>query len=89
MRRESLTVEERLLEDKARDKEEVKVDLPKEVKFIRADCLDLHEELSEDGQFDCVVDTLTLNSCYNREQLASEMRRLCKPGGLILLLERG
>ena len=43
----------------------------------------------EDDSFDSVVDTLTLNSVYNREVYASEIRRLCRPGGRILLLERG
>lgn len=40
-RRKNLTTEERMIEDKSRDKEEVKIELPKEVKLIRADCLDL------------------------------------------------
>lgn len=63
------------------------VTLPEKVKLMRADCLDL--DVFPDGSFDTVVDTLTLNSVYNREQHTSEIRRLCRPGGLILLLERG
>jgi hypothetical protein len=36
-----------------------------------------------------VVDTLGIHSCYDRKAYAKEMLRVCKPGGLILLLERG
>ena len=62
--------------------------LPEKVSLVRADCINL-EGHYEDESFDTIVDTLTLHSVYNREQLANEMRRLCKPGGHILLLERG
>ena len=55
---------------------------------MRADCVSLHSHF-EDGSFDTVVDTMTLHSAYNREMLADEMKRVCKPGGRILLLERG
>ena len=43
----------------------------------------------KDGEFDCVVDTFTLHSTYDRKQHATEIMRLCKPGGTILLLQRG
>ena len=62
--------------------------MPKNVKLVRADCLNLESHF-EDDSFDSVVDTLTLNSVYNREAYANEIRRLCRPGGKILLLERG
>ena len=62
--------------------------LPENIKLMRADCLSLHA-LFPDDSFDCVVDTLTLNSVYNRELLANEMKRVVRPGGRILLLERG
>lgn len=62
--------------------------LPKNVKLMRADCSNM-ESLFEDDSFDCVVDTMTLNSVYNRELHASEMKRIVRPGGTILLLERG
>ena len=62
--------------------------LPKNCKLKRADCLNLQSHF-DDGTFDTVVDSLTLNSVFNREQLADEMKRVCKPGGRILLLERG
>lgn len=62
--------------------------LPEKIKLIRADCHNLESQF-EDGSFDTVVDSLTLNSVYSRETLADEMKRVCRPGGLILLLERG
>lgn len=43
----------------------------------------------KDGDFDSIVSTFLLNSCYDRKAVASEMRRLCKKDGYILLLERG
>ena len=74
-------------EEAAKDNER-KPTLPAKVKLLRGDCLDM-SDMFEDGSFDCVVDTMTLNSCYNREKLASEMKRVCKPGGYILIMERG
>jgi SAM-dependent methyltransferase len=63
-----------------------KQNMPK-VRLIQGDCADLH--MFEDGEFDCVVDTLTLHSTYDRAQHGREIMRLCKKGGQILLLERG
>ena len=60
--------------------------MPK-VKLMQGDCADLH--MFEDGEFDCVVDTFTLHSIYDRTQHGREMMRVCKKGGYILLLERG
>ena len=60
---------------------------PRKVKLIRGDCLSLDQ--FKDGSFDCVVDTLTLHSCTDRELFANEIKRLCRPGGQILLMERG
>ena len=54
---------------------------------MRGDCHSL--DILKDDSFDCVVDTLTLHSCHSRELLANEIKRLCKPGGKIFLLERG
>ena len=59
----------------------------KSVKLMRGDCHNL--DTLKDDSFDCVVDTLTLHSCHSREQIANEIKRLCKPGGKIFLLERG
>ena len=59
---------------------------PRQVKLLLRDAMD---DLDDQGTFDCVVDTMTLHSCYDREALANQMKRSCKPGGTILLLERG
>lgn len=40
----------------------------------------------KDSSFDSVVDTFGLNYCYNPRKVLSEMRRVCKDDGLILLL---
>ena len=52
---------------------------PGKVKLVRGDCLSLDQ--FKDDSFDCVVDTLTLHSCTDRELFANEMKRLCRPGG--------
>ena len=62
--------------------------LPEKVKLVRADCTNM-DSLFPDDSFDCAVDTLTLNSVYNREMHANEIKRVVRPGGIILLLERG
>ena len=53
---------------------------------MQADCHDLP---FEDNQFDTVVDILTLQSCYDIETCFDEIKRVCKPGGQILLIARG
>ena len=60
---------------------------PGKVKLVRGDCLSLDQ--FKDESFDCVVDTLTLHSCSDRELFANEIKRLVRPGGYILLMERG
>ena len=74
--------------DLAKEEGSPKTTLPENIKLMRADCLSLHS-LFPDDSFDCVVNTLTLNSVYNRELLANEIKRVVRPGGHILLLERG
>ena len=54
---------------------------------MRGDCLNM--KTFEDGAFDCVVSTFLFNSCFDREALAEEIKRLCKKDGYILLMERG
>ena len=50
---------------------------------------DVHKTPFSDGSFDTVIDTFGLECSYNLEQAWSEMKRVTKPGGKILLLERG
>ena len=63
-----------------------RTNLPK-ITFLQADCQHLSQ--FQDDSFDCVVDTLTLHSTYDRKQHCAEMQRLCRPGGHILLMQRG
>jgi ubiquinone/menaquinone biosynthesis C-methylase UbiE len=58
------------------------------VKFVQADYLNGLPQYA-DGHFDCVVDTMTLSSAYDRTNQIQEMKRLCKSGGYVLLMERG
>lgn len=55
-------------------------------RLMQADCHDLP---FEDDKFDTVVDILTLQSCYDMDTVFSEMLRVCKPGGQILMIARG
>lgn len=50
---------------------------------------DIHKLPFDDGSFDTVVDTFGLECCYDVDKAYKEMKRLCKKGGKILLLERG
>lgn len=43
----------------------------------------------KEASFDTVIDSFGLECTYEMEKAWSEMKRLCKPGGKILLLERG
>jgi ubiquinone/menaquinone biosynthesis C-methylase UbiE len=51
--------------------------------------IDVHKIPFNDSSFDTVVDTFGLECCYDVEKAFSEMKRVCKPNGKILLLERG
>ena len=42
-----------------------------------------------EASFDTVLDCFGLECTYDMEKAWLEMKRLCKPGGKILLLERG
>lgn len=55
-------------------------------KLMQADCQNLH---FEDNQFDTVVDCLTLQSTYDVSTAFSEIKRVCKPEGKILIMARG
>lgn len=43
----------------------------------------------EDNSFDSVVDTFTLSSCFDKDAVVAEMIRVCRPGGKLLIMERG
>jgi demethylmenaquinone methyltransferase/2-methoxy-6-polyprenyl-1,4-benzoquinol methylase len=42
-----------------------------------------------DCQFDTIVDTFGLECSYDIERQYAELKRMVKPGGKILLIERG
>jgi ubiquinone/menaquinone biosynthesis C-methylase UbiE len=50
---------------------------------------DAHALPFKDNQFDTVVNTFTLESTYDHEQVLREMKRVCKNHGKILLISRG
>ena len=50
---------------------------------------DMHRTPFSDNSFDTVVDTFGLECSYDIQKAYSEIKRLTKPGGRILLLERG
>ena len=50
---------------------------------------DIHKTPFSDGSFDTIVDTFGLECCYDLDLAWAEMKRVTKPGGKILLLERG
>jgi ubiquinone/menaquinone biosynthesis C-methylase UbiE len=56
------------------------------VKFVEMDSTNL---LYNDESFDTIVDTFGLQSSYDYLQQYQEMKRVCKKGGKILLLEIG
>lgn len=41
------------------------------------------------NSFDCVVDTFGLESNFDPKEALGEMKRVCREGGLIFLLENG
>ena len=49
----------------------------------------MHKMPFENGSFDTIVDTFGLECSYDIVKSYTEMKRLTKPGGKILLLERG
>ena len=49
----------------------------------------MHKTPFSDASFDTVIDTFGLECSYNLEKGYSEIKRLTKPGGKILLMERG
>ena len=67
-------------------KAESKAGNAKEVTIINCD---IHKTPFSDNSFDTVIDTFGLECSYDLEKAYSEMKRLTKKGGKILLLERG
>ena len=63
-----------------------KLEDPKEMTLARGD---VHKLPFADGSFDTIVDTFGLECSYDLDKAWKEMKRLVKPGGKILLLERG
>jgi ubiquinone/menaquinone biosynthesis C-methylase UbiE len=68
------------------DKAIQKLSSPEDMTLLN---LNIHKLPFNDESFDTVVDTFGLECCYDVEKAYSEMKRLCKKGGKILLLERG
>ena len=50
---------------------------------------DIHSTPFSDNSFDTVVDTFGLECSYDVDQMYKEMKRVTKPGGKMLLMERG
>ena len=67
-------------------KAEQKAGNKREVTIIGCDS---HKTPFSDGSIDTVIDTFGLECSYNLEKAYGEMKRVTKPGGKILLLERG
>ena len=67
-------------------KAEAKAGFRREVTVINCD---VHKTPFSDASFDTVIDTFGLECSYDLEKAYAEMKRLTKPGGKILLLERG
>lgn len=57
-----------------------------DTKFVVMDCTDLDYI---DESFDTVVDTFGLQASHDFQKQYDEMKRVCKKGGKILLLEMG
>lgn len=64
--------------------------LPADVRArVRAEVAAVERLPYADHTFDTVVDTFGLCSCEDPEQALREMQRVCKPDGMVLLLEHG
>lgn len=50
---------------------------------------DAHKMPFRDNEFDSVVSTFTLESAYDMDLVLSEMKRVCKNHGRLLLISRG
>ena len=52
-------------------------------------CADIHKLPFADSSFDTVIDTFGLECAYDLDQAWTQIKRMTKPGGKIMLLERG
>ena len=50
---------------------------------------DIHKLPFDDNSFDTVIDTFGLECAYDIDTAWAQIKRMTKPGGRILLLERG
>ena len=67
-------------------KAEAKAGNRREVHIVNCDT---HKTPFSDNSFDTVIDTFGLECSYNLDKAYSEIKRVTKPGGKILLMERG
>ena len=51
--------------------------------------MDAHTTPFKDGEFDTVVSTFGLEATYDLEQVLSEMKRVCRNHGKLLIISRG
>lgn len=51
--------------------------------------MDVHNMLFHDEVFDTVIDTFGLECSYNVDRALTQMKRVLKVGGKLILLERG
>lgn len=68
------------------EKATVKLTSPEEMTLLNCD---IHKLPFPDESFDTVVDTFGLECSYDVAKAYTEMKRLTKKGGKMLLLERG
>ena len=51
--------------------------------------MDVHDLIFKDESFDTVIDTFGLESTYDLKKAISEMKRVLKQGGKLIMMERG
>lgn len=67
----------------------IELALEKQQKGLNYKLMDVHNLEYPDNSFDCVVDTFGLEYYADPETALSEMKRVTKEGGLMLLLNSG
>ena len=71
---------------RSKSKAEQKAEKVENVAIIACD---VHKMPFKENSFDSVIDTFGLECTYDLERAYAEVKRVAKPGGKILLLERG